>query len=787
MSTPLPSGRWVEIVATVQSNLLIGASLLALFELGRSKRSVYQCRLRHCPGRAIPVARTPLGWARDVSRVDWDELRDKVGLDAFYALRFLRVCRNLFGAAAAAAAVTVGPAFASCSGGAAGFYRWTLGNCDGDADRARLWAAVAFAYAFSALALGLVEVESRRYLRDRLGWLRRGDGSDSPQARCSVLVERVPPRLRSDAALRRYFEALFGDRAVHSAVSFVDTADVAAALDARDRALDAYEWEVLGSTGADYASLEGSVARGRAATLRRRLADADAAVVEAQRTIAAARRRRELRSAGGDDDDDGASALHVITAELEGAAAFLGAVAGVNDAVKKHLGDGASSTGVVTFFSPALAAEAAQLVLTSRPGDVCATLAPPRSDLVWRNVSAPARDVAERLRAADAGLVLLAAVYAPLVASVQALCNLDVLAKYVPFIAPLASDPRYERSRALVSGLLPVYALLALLGVLPLILEALAVGYAGAKTRSEAHGWVAARYASFQLLQIFVTVASGSLLSVFERFLDHPKSLLDLLGRALPGMGAYFLQLVVAKVCFALAFELARPVALVSVVARQGYTRRATVPARVRRRLRAPSDFDYGSYLPDFFMVVVVGAIYAPIAPPVVAAVALYFAGAELVYAHQFLCVYVARYETGGAQTWPHLSACFFLALAVGQATLAGQLLILEAPEAAAALAPLLVLTLKARSDVRANYEEPARFLDRESSVRFGLYSRRAAHHAALAARSLSLSFSCDLDGDDDSAVAGGGAATGAKLAADYYLQPALAAPPVVLDGDAGT
>ena len=252
-------------------------------------------------------------------------------------------------------------------------------------------------------------------------------------------------------------------------------------------------------------------------------------------------------------------------------------------------------------------------------------------------------------------------------------------------------------------------------------------------------------------------------------------------------MGAYFLRLVVAKICFALAFELARPVALVSVVARQGYTRRATVPARVRRRLRAPSDFDYGSYLPDFFMVVVVGAIYAPIAPPVVAAVALYFAGAELVYAHQFLCVYVARYETGGSQTWPHLSACFFLALAVGQATLAGQLLILEAPEAAAALAPLLLLTLKARGDLKANYEDPARFLDRESSVRFGLYSRRAAHHAALAARSLSLSFSCDLDGDDDSAVAGGGAATGAKLAADYYLQPALAAPPVVLDGDAGT
>ena len=47
-------------------------------------------------------------------------------------------------------------------------------------------------------------------------------------------------------------------------------------------------------------------------------------------------------------------------------------------------------------------------------------------------------------------------------------------------------------------------------------------------------------------------------------------------------MGAYFFQIVVVKVCFALAFELARPIALVSVVARQGYTRRATVRRRPR-------------------------------------------------------------------------------------------------------------------------------------------------------------------------------------------------------------
>ena len=70
-----------------------------------------------------------------------------------------------------------------------------------------------------------------------------------------------------------------------------------------------------------------------------------------------------------------------------------------------------------------------------------------------------------------------------------------------------------------------------------MLFYALAVNYAGVKTKSAAHAYVSARYLSFQLLQIFVTVASGSVLAVARDFLDHPKSVLDLMGKALPGMG----------------------------------------------------------------------------------------------------------------------------------------------------------------------------------------------------------------------------------------------------------
>ena len=57
--------------------------------------------------------------------------------------------------------------------------------------------------------------------------------------------------------------------------------------------------------------------------------------------------------------------------------------------------------GVVTY-SPAVA-DAAQLVLTARLGDVHVSLALPASDMLWPNVSIPKDEVDERPGAANVG------------------------------------------------------------------------------------------------------------------------------------------------------------------------------------------------------------------------------------------------------------------------------------------------------------------------------------------------------------------------------------------------
>ena len=329
------------------------------------------------------------------------------------------------------------------------------------------------------------------------------------------------------------------------------------------------------------------------------------------------------------------------------AISFLGAVAGLNEISRRYANeDGASSTGVVTFYSPAVASDAAQLVLTARRGDVHVSLAPPASDMLWPNVSIPKDEVDERLGAANVGLFFLALLWTPLVASVQA-CNLEVLAHYWSCTETFSRGRKSTQSlRILVSGSLPVYIMLALLGALHCFGCGRRV-LCGRQTKSAATPMCP----RVLVLPITADLRHGRfrIIIISSETVPRPPQDFRLTGQALPGMGSYFLQLVIAKVLFSLAFELARPTALIGVVARQGVTRSKyfKVPARVRRRLRRPPEFDYGSYLPDFVLVVLVGTIFAPIAPVVALVCFAYFAVAVKVYSHQFLYVYVRAYETG--------------------------------------------------------------------------------------------------------------------------------------------
>ena len=124
-------------------------------------------------------------------------------------LRYLRLCMRLTGFSAFWGLAVLYPLYYTGmpAGPTHGFYRCTLSNVG--ADSPRLWAPVALMYLYTLMGLYLIYREHELVLRLRQDWLAYGDVDTPAQARHSVVVERLPRALRSDGALRAYFELLF--------------------------------------------------------------------------------------------------------------------------------------------------------------------------------------------------------------------------------------------------------------------------------------------------------------------------------------------------------------------------------------------------------------------------------------------------------------------------------------------------------------------------------------------------------------------------------------------------
>lgn len=760
------SVEWPEITTTMELTAALVLGLLMLFELKRHRKSVYAPRMRHYAGeeraRRLPMdgavlmggwRRWPLAWAWLVCRVPDDEMRRMIGLDAFMVLRFLRLWRECFFWGIVFGTVVLAPTYQTGARRETGFYQLTMRNIERGSSR--LWAPVCFAYVWTMLVVRLVDREASNYLRWRREYL--GMPEADLQAKCSVLLERVPREMRTDEKLAEYFADLFGPAHVFCAVVYLDLRDLEAKMRRRDHLADRYR-----------ASL---VRRRDDGQLAARLDAADAALTQARERALAVeaadqrptlQRHRRPASGGwtnavwkkihafeksqlGVDDDENSDASPGGEEEPALRERFLDDAQQVaRDAVETTVGGLAStlalddalasayepsSTGVVTFTDPGTAADVLQLALTSEPLGLESWPAPPPSDVVWRNVGVHAGSIEWRQTVADAGLWLCAFAFSPIVMTIQALSNLEELARVIKPLRPFVREDRYDYARALVTGYIPVVSLLGLLAVIPVFLEKVAIAYVGHKSYAAVQRFVLSRNLYFQLLSIFVTTLAGSLTSVLKEFISHPNSLLALLGRSLPNVAAYFLQTLIAK-NFATFFELARPVPYFFQSATRKYRRiagdRRSEPDRRPTYRALPPDFKLGYQLPSILLSVFIGAIYAPIAPVVLPAAWLYFAAAAPVFARQFAFVYVSTFEAGGAYCWPALTFFSALALIVAQCTLISYISILGGSKQAPCLVPLPLATFTWYWRLAKYYEKPARVLDRRTAVDRNLYDINA-------------------------------------------------------------
>ena len=131
-----------------------------------------------------------------------------------------------------------------------------------------------------------------------------------------------------------------------------------------------------------------------------------------------------------------------------------------------------------------------------------------------------------------------------------------------------------------MNGYLPVAALLALTMILPVLFELLAANYERRKCLSDVQNSMLGRYFYFQVLNLYISVTAGSVWKSLADIIDHPTSILSLLGESMPFMVGYFVSLLMTKILVGLPTVFLRFGALSKMLLR----RMLSMPSKLTQR-----------------------------------------------------------------------------------------------------------------------------------------------------------------------------------------------------------
>ena len=216
------SENWQSINLSLEFSAVVAVLLLMVFECGRArKRHVFWSKRRYTPHRT--PRSMPLGafaWVPTAFLMPGSDLAALVGLDAYMLLRYTKLAMRLTAFMTFWGLAVLLPLYASADPGddpADGFYRFTFSNVP--VNSRLLWCPVAMVYMFTGHATYLIVHEYEHVLKWRQEWLASGVADTPEQPLYSIVVERLPRELRSDTALKDYFERLFPKQARARAIS----------------------------------------------------------------------------------------------------------------------------------------------------------------------------------------------------------------------------------------------------------------------------------------------------------------------------------------------------------------------------------------------------------------------------------------------------------------------------------------------------------------------------------------------------------------------------------------
>ena len=232
--------------------------LYTLFELNRHMRRMYLQRRTKKLIESTLVPPVPpryvFGWVVSIYNIgDERDLLPMCGLDSYIMLEYTKVCLKIASFFSLVGLVIFVPVYASAGENVSADKIWntyTISNVPDNPGAYQLWAPAFIMYIFSFYFCHLLNGLYREFVLKRLEYLKNGDPNTPQQTYYSIIVEGIPPSLRSAPKLRAFFEQLLPNQ-VHSAQLTLDLSELEKAVQQRRNVRDRLEravalWKATG-------------------------------------------------------------------------------------------------------------------------------------------------------------------------------------------------------------------------------------------------------------------------------------------------------------------------------------------------------------------------------------------------------------------------------------------------------------------------------------------------------------------------------------------------------------
>ncbi|XP_027923075.1 CSC1-like protein At3g54510 isoform X2 [Vigna unguiculata] len=338
----------------------------------------------------------------------------------------------------------------------------------------------------------------------------------------------------------------------------------------------------------------------------------------------------------------------------------------------------------VIFKSRCGAAAAADLQQHSHPLLWITEAAPEARDVSWRNMRVSYRVVPLYRLGVVIAASLLTVFFAIPVTAVQGIAKYEKLKKWFP---PASAVQLIPGLSSIVTGFLPSVVLKAFIYIVPFTMFAMAK-IAGCIARSKEEIKACNMVFYFLVGNVFFwSVLSGSLLDLIGQFITQPKAIPTHLAGAVSAQADFFVTYILTDGLSGFSLEVLQPGMLIWDILK------SCVYGSQRDKSPYLYSFPYFRIIPLVSLSVLIGIVYAVVAPLLLPFLIVYFCLGYVVFVNQIQDVYETTYETCG-QYWPYIHHYILLAIILMQITMIGLFGLKLKPAASISTIPLITFTL---------------------------------------------------------------------------------------------